>query len=116
MLFQNTDLIVPDVGNSHWEEINIIKSSNVNKPTFLDGLGTKLTSMPIIKTPLSETTKNDLINNSQFPIFLYPHANGFCAIIGGTELKQSTKWNGYFFVGDFCAGTIWAINIENNSD
>ena len=47
-------------------------------------------------TPVDETTKNDLINNSQFPIFLYPHANGFCAIIGGTELKQSTKWNGYF--------------------
>ena len=57
-----------------------------------------------------------MINNSQFPIFLYPHANGFCAIIGGTELKQSTKWNGYFSLVIFCTGTIWAINIENNSE
>ena len=116
--FQNTDLIVPDVGNSHWEEINIIKNlSNVNKPTFFGWPWYEAYfNANYQNTPVDETTKNDLINNSQFPIFLYPHANGFCAIIGGTELKQSTKWNGYFFVGDFCTGTIWAINIENNSE
>ena len=34
---------------------------------------------------------------------------------GGTELSNSDKWSDYFFVGDFCTGTIWAINYEDKT-
>ena len=62
-----------------------------------------------------DDTKNQQIENTFFPSFVYPHANDYCAIIGGTNLNNFPKWSGYFFVGDFCTGTIWAINNEKNS-
>ena len=37
-------------------------------------------------------------------------------IIGGTTLSNSNKWDEYIFVGDFCTGTIWAINFEKDSE
>ena len=65
--------------------------------------------------PVSEETKDEQISLTQYPKYTYPHASDFCAIIGGTELENSEKWGNYFFVGDFCTGTIWAIDIEKNS-
>ncbi|GIS01361.1 MAG: hypothetical protein CM15mP102_21810 [Flavobacteriales bacterium] len=51
--FQNDSLIIPDVGNSHWEEINIIDNiNNIEEPVFLDGLGLSLISMLIIQVHL----------------------------------------------------------------
>ena len=47
---------------------------------------------------------------------MFPHANDYCAIIGGTTLSNSNKWDEYIFVGDFCTGTIWAINFEKDSE
>jgi len=66
-------------------------------------------------TPIDDDIKNQQIENTFFPSFLYPHANDYCAIIGGTNLNNFPKWSGYVFVGDFCTGTIWAINTEKNS-
>ena len=118
LLFSKNNLIVPDVGNSHWEEINIINNLDINnEPVFLAGLWYEAYfNANYQNTPVDEETKSRLIEEAEFPIFLYPHANEYCAIIGGTELKNSSKWEGYFFVGDFCTGTIWAINIENQSE
>tara|TARA_B100002019_G_scaffold275184_1_gene272826 strand:- start:2645 stop:4078 length:1434 start_codon:yes stop_codon:yes gene_type:complete len=116
--FQKNNLIVPDVGNSHWEEINIIDNLDINnEPVFFGWPWYEAYfNANYQNTPVDEETKSRLIEEAEFPIFLYPHANEYCAIIGGTELKNSSKWEGYFFVGDFCTGTIWAINIENQSE
>jgi len=116
--FQENNLIIPDVGNSHWEEINIIKNLDINnEPVFFGWPWYEAYfNANYNNTPVDEETKNSLIEQAQFPLFLYPHANNYCAIIGGTELKDTSKWEGYFFVGDFCTGTIWAINIENQSE
>ena len=35
---------------------------------------------------------------------------------GGTKLSNTNKWKDFIFVGDFCTGTIWAIDIKNNSE
>tara|TARA_Y100000589_G_scaffold320115_1_gene349629 strand:+ start:13855 stop:15288 length:1434 start_codon:yes stop_codon:yes gene_type:complete len=116
--FQENNLIIPDVGNSHWEEINIIKNLDINnEPVFFGWPWYEAYfNANYNNTPVDEETKNSLIEQAKFPLFLYPHANNYCAIIGGTELKDTSKWEGYFFVGDFCTGTIWAINIENQSE
>ena len=116
--FQKNNLIVPDVGNSHWEEINIIDNLDINNEPIFFGWPwyEAYFNANYQNTPVDEETKSRLIEEAEFPIFLYPHANEYCAIIGGTELQDSSKWEGYFFIGDFCTGTIWAINIENQSE
>ena len=37
-------------------------------------------------TPVDEQTKQNQLENAVFPQYTYPHANDYCAIIGGTEL------------------------------
>ena len=66
-------------------------------------------------TPVTEEVKNEQIENTIYPNYLFPHGNDYCAIIGGTGLSNSNKWNKYFFIGDFCTGTIWAINSEDET-
>ena len=116
--FQDSNLIIPDVGNSHWEEINIIQNVNsIDSPLFFGWPWFEaFFNANYQNTPVDDETKSNLIDEAQFPQYLYPHANNFCAIIGGTELKESSKWQDYFFVGDFCTGTIWAINNKKDTE
>ena len=115
--FHKSNFVIPDVGNSHWEEVNVIENFSLNKepvffgwPWFESYFDANYKNMPV-----SEETKDEQISLTQYPKYTYPHASDFCAIIGGTELENSEKWGNYFFVGDFCTGTIWAIDIEKNS-
>ena len=89
LLFSKNNLIVPDVGNSHWEEINIIDNLDINnEPVFFGWPWYEAYfNANYQNTPVDEETKSRLIEEAEFPIFLYPHANEYCAIIGGTELK-----------------------------
>ena len=66
-------------------------------------------------TPVTQEVQNEQIENAIYPNYLFPHGNEYCAIIGGTGLSNSNKWRKYFFVGDFCTGTIWAINSEDET-
>ena len=116
--FQGINLVIPDVGNSHWEEINILENyKSYEQPVFFGWpwyesyFDSNYQNMPV-----DEDTKISQLANTIFPKFLYPHANDYCAIIGGTELIDQEKWKDYFFVGDFCTGTIWAINTKKNSE
>ena len=115
--FDQVNLVVPDVGNIHWEEINILPNfSETSDPYFMGWPWYEsFFDANYQNTPVDADVKNQQIENTFFPSFLYPHSNDYCAIIGGTNLTDSPKWNGYFFVGDFCTGTIWAINTEKNS-
>ena len=116
--FQNQNLIVPDVGNSHWEEINLIKDiETATDPLFFGWPWLESYFDANYKNlPVDEETKFSQINQTVYPKFLFPHANDYCAIIGGTTLSNSNKWDEYIFVGDFCTGTIWAINFEKDSE
>lgn len=116
--FQNDSLIIPDVGNSHWEEINIIDNiNNIEEPVFFGWPWLEsYFNANYQSTPVDIETQNDLIESTVFPNYVFPHGNDYCAVIGGTELTNSTKWKDYFFVGDFCTGTIWAINVQKESE
>ena len=115
--FHNNNLIVPDVGNSHWEEVNIlIDYENITEPYFFGWPWLEAFYDANYKNfPVAEEVKSDQIENAVYPDYLFPHGNDYCAIIGGTELSNSDKWSDYFFVGDFCTGTIWAINYEDKT-
>lgn len=114
----NDKLVIPDVGSIHWEEVNILSNYlNAEEPVFLGWPWLESYFDANYKnTPVDEQTKQNQLENAVFPQYTYPHANDYCAIIGGTELFSSEKWDGYFFIGDFCTGTIWAINVEKESD
>lgn len=117
--FEHSDkLIIPDVGNVHWEEINILSNFlTPEEPFFLGWPWLEGFFDANYKNfPVDEQTKQNQLENATFPQYTYPHANDYCAIIGGTELFSSEKWDSYFFVGDFCTGTIWAINAEKEID
>ena len=113
---QGNDLILLDVGNSHWEEVNIIENYDaVKEPIFFGWPWLESFFDANYKnTPVSNELKLQQIDNTKYPIYLYPHANDYCAIIGGTTIDKSNKWKDYFFVGDFCTGNIWAINYQKD--
>jgi len=115
--FHNNNLIVPDVGNSHWEEVNILGNySNIIDPYFFGWPWLEAYFDANYKnTPVTEEVKNEQIESTIYPNYLFPHGNDYCAIIGGTGLSNSNKWDKYFFIGDFCTGTIWAINSEDET-
>ena len=114
---QDGNLIIPDVGNSHWEEVNVINNvNNLSSPIFFGWPWLESYFDANYKNlPVSEDVRLEQINNTQFPEYLFPHGNDYCAVIGGTILANASKWSEYIFVGDFCTGTVWAIDIENNS-
>jgi len=115
--FHNNNMIIPDVGNSHWEEVNILSNyKSIIDPFFFGWPWLEAYFDANYKnTPVTEEVKNEQIENTIYPNYLFPHSNDYCAIIGGTGLSNSNKWNKYFFIGDFCTGTIWAINSEDET-
>ena len=115
--FHNDNLVVPDVGNSHWEEVNIVSDyKNITNPYFFGWPWLEAFYDANYKnTPVTQEVQNEQIENAIYPNYLFPHGNEYCAIIGGTGLSNSNKWRKYFFVGDFCTGTIWAINSEDET-
>lgn len=110
------DLVVPDVGNIQWEEYNIISQYKaVKEPVFFGWPWEEgYFSANYTNTPVDEERKNLLISLAVDPIFTYPHANGYCAIIGGVSLLNNPVWKNFTLVGDFCTGTIWAIQYKSN--
>ena len=109
--FAGKDLIIPDVGNIHWEEFNVIVDyKNSKEPPFY-GWPWKEGYFDANYTnqPVDIETKNSLLSNMVEPLYTFPHAEGYCAIIGGVQIKNNLAWKDFGLVGDFCTGTIWAV-------
>ena len=115
--FQNQNMIVPDVGNSHWEELNVLENyQTISEPLFFGWPWLESYFDANYKNlPVSEDIKSEQVNSTVYPRYLYPHGNDYCAIIGGTYLENSTKWDDYIFIGAFCTGTTWAVDLINQS-
>ena len=110
------DLIIPDVGNIQWEEINIIPKYREIKEAVFFGWPWRegYFDANYQNTPVDKETESLLLSRAEIPKYTYPHANGYCAIIGGVNLIHNTAWKNFGLIGDFCTGTIWAI--EHKSD
>ena len=93
------DLIIADVGQDNWEEIDLIPvgaSGGLNFGwNYFEGNHSYQGQLPadaILTAPVAE----------------YSHALG-CAVTGGTVYRGSAfpEWQGVYFYGDYCSGMIW---------
>ena len=113
--FSGNDLIVPDVGNIHWEEFNVIQDykSLIVPPFYGWPWREGYFDANYTNKPVDEETKTSLLLNAIEPLYTFPHSGGYCAIIGGVRVEQNLAWKGFGLVGDFCTGTIWAIEQDS---
>lgn len=98
------DLWVADVGQSSWEEVNFLPAQPAGA-----GRGVNL--------GWSQLEGNHPFNGGEtppgavFPIFEYPHGNGFCSIIGGFVYRGKTIWTllGVYVYADYCEGEVHGL-------
>jgi len=104
---QNDELLIADVGQSNYEEINRQPSSlpglnygwrcyEGNEPYNTSGCG----------------SADDMI----FPAVVYSHNNGRCSITGGYVYRgsQFSNLTGKYFFGDYCSGEIGWMSEDND--
>ena len=113
--FSGNDLIIPDVGNIHWEEFNVIEDYKSLKEIPFYGWPWKEGYFDANYTnkPVDDETKDSLLSRAIEPLYIFPHSDGYCAIIGGVHVENNLAWKGFGLVGDFCTGTIWAIEQDS---
>jgi len=94
------DLMVADVGQNQWEEINIL-------PAGLPG-GINLGWDYYEATHAYEGTP-PAGTNFVLPLIEYPHSGGNCSVTGGYTYRgaQLPDWQGVYLYGDYCSGTVW---------
>lgn len=97
------EIIVSEVGNNVWEEINILESGGNY-------------GWPIIEGPLSQNTASAPANYVD-PLYAYEHQNGACAIVG-LEIYEPdlltfppSYWGNILFA-DFCTGEMYLFDKE----
>lgn len=108
--FEGNRIIIADVGQSAFEEINYLsvkkaKGANFGWPEY-EGKKKFDPSQPGEGPPL-------------FPMLVYSHNNGGCAVIGGYVSHDATTpaLRGRYLYGDLCEGRIRSIaaDVANNA-
>jgi glucose/arabinose dehydrogenase len=96
------DMFIADVGQSSWEEINLLRRDSQLPVNF--GWNYYQSSDPYF-----EPGPPDLI--WERPIVAYAHEDGRCAIIGGLIYRGEAlpDWDGIYFYSDFCSGEIFGL-------
>jgi glucose/arabinose dehydrogenase len=98
------DLWIGDVGQTHWEEIDVVRSGTSGQNFGWNRMEGSHCFRPETGCDQSGLT---------LPITDYHHGNG-CTVIGGYVYRgraQAGLAGGYIF-GDYCSGTIWAIDAS----
>ena len=99
------DLIVGDVGESSFEEIDVLApgdaGANLGWPYF-EGRHRDRPGGP---------------GGLTFPELSKPHRKGFCAIVGGYELrgKRLPRLRGRYLYGDVCTGRLRSVRLRDGS-
>lgn len=101
---ENGDLWAGDVGQSDYEEINLIRKGGNYGWNVMEGTH--------CYKPRQSCNQSNLEN----PIFEYSsRANANCSIIGGYVYRGSKVSNikGKYIFGDYCTGKIWSLDPKN---
>lgn len=95
------DLLIADVGQNQWEEINFLPSDSAAGANF--GWNFFEASMPFSAQVTDPTAMI-------FPVFEYSHAQG-CSVTGGYTYRgeQIPELYGVYLFGDYCSGNIWGL-------
>jgi glucose/arabinose dehydrogenase len=94
-------ILINDVGQNVWEEINVgVGGSNYGWPTC-EGLCPSPAPTPVVRPP----------NTFTDPVFQYNHDGATCAVTGGAFYDPASQqfpdaYVGKYFYADFCAGWI----------
>ncbi len=92
-------LLAADVGQSSWEEVNIVQPGGNYGWNRMEGAH--------CYPPGSSCDPTGLI----LPLHEYPRANGNISVTGGYVYRgrKYPRMNGHYFFGDFGSGRIWSL-------
>lgn len=100
------DLWIGDVGQGQWEEVDFVPAGVLGGINFgwnrYEGL--------------HDYTSGDPLENHRPPLFEYSHQEG-CSVTGGYVYRgMMPEWQGVYFYGDFCVGTVWGALPARDSN
>jgi glucose/arabinose dehydrogenase len=107
---QTHDLIIADVGQNAWEEIDFQPAASAGGQNYgwrcMEGYNC---------TGLSGCTCNDPALT--LPVYNYNHSGGKCSITGGYIYRGCAipSLRGTYFFADFCSNQIWTGTILNDT-
>lgn len=95
------DLWIADVGQNQWEEVNVTPAASAGGLNY---------GWPIMEGQHCFQASNCDPSGLVLPIAEYAHA-GHCSVTGGYVYRGQAQpaWNGVYFYGDYCSGTLWGI-------
>ena len=102
--FQTNRLWGADVGQSRFEEINLIQNGGNYGWRYYEAFSVQNSTPPV---PL----------NTTFPIYSYNYFQGDRSISGGYVYRgsENTGLNGKYIFGDFVSGRIWSLDYNSQS-
>lgn len=99
---ENRDLIIGDVGQNEWEEIDVLPANPSAEVSnfgwsYFEGIHAYKGQAP---QGLSLT----------MPVWEYNHSEG-CSVTGGVvyDGEKLPEWNGVYLFADYCSGIIWGM-------
>lgn len=101
------DLYIGDVGQESYEEIDFLPAGIVGGANF--GWNYYEASHSFRGSPSAGLSV-------VMPIAEYGREGGNCTVIGGYVYRgdEMPEWNGIYFYGDYCSGTIWGLLQNTN--
>jgi hypothetical protein len=104
-------LWVADVGQNEWEEVTALPGDG----NYPGGRGANLGWSAFEGTHAFNSDVT--ITNPVIPLFEYDHSKGRCSISGAAVGNNTTTPGraGWFFYGDYCAGTVSAILTDGST-
>lgn len=105
-------LWIADVGQSCWEEINLVYMDNQANMGWAEMEGFQ----PVDGSAPCESSNENYSNDGRYtmPVATYAHTGGNCSITGGFWMDWGPEeLRGGYLYGDFCSGSIWILKEEN---
>ncbi|WP_436643655.1 PQQ-dependent sugar dehydrogenase [Microbaculum sp. FT89] len=107
--FDGNRLLIGDVGQGAWEEVNILTLAEASGANFgwpqYEGNAVYDDNRPGPDAPT-------------FPVFVYDHSGGRCSITGGHIVRDPAipAMTGRYVYGDFCSGEVRSIAADGTDD
>ncbi|MDQ3782511.1 MAG: PQQ-dependent sugar dehydrogenase [Actinomycetota bacterium] len=101
--FDGTDLWIADVGQTSWEEINLVDGTDMSGLNF---------GWPVLEGTHCFSADPCDSTGMTLPLMEYSHDDGSCSVIGGFVYRGAAIPDlvGQFVFGDFCTGFISAVD------
>ena len=107
--FDGDSMWIADVGQSTWEEIDLVRGTDVARAGRGANFGWSAYE------GLVRFNDDQRVTSDVKPIHVYRHDQGRCSIIGGAVVQdQIPELAGWYLYGDFCSGKIYGLSISED--